>query len=59
VGWLSSCDLVKFAKLTPAVAEARGAFETAVRIVETTRPRAEPQVGEGRPAPAPTEGARV
>jgi len=46
-GWLSQCDLVKFAKLPPTVAEARGAFELAIRIVESTRPRPDPQVGHG------------
>src|SRR6185295_5227365 len=30
-GWLSACDLVKFAKISPTVAEARGALETAIR----------------------------
>jgi hypothetical protein len=39
--WLSSCDLVKFAKVSPSAAEARGALEVAIRIVESTRPRAE------------------
>jgi hypothetical protein len=38
-GWLASCDLVKFAKLQPAPGDARGALETAIRIVESTRPR--------------------
>jgi hypothetical protein len=54
-GWLSACDLVKFAKISPSAAEARGALETAIRIVTTTRPRPEPA-----PAPAPTgqEAAR-
>ncbi len=56
-GWLAGCDLVKFAKVTPSDFEARGALETAIRIVEATRPRPEPQVGEGRPVPAPEETA--
>jgi BatD DUF11 like domain len=56
-GWLGGCDLVKFAKVLPAESEARGALETAIRIVESTRPRPEPQVGEGRPIPAPGEAA--
>jgi hypothetical protein len=43
-GWLSGCDLVKFAKLAPPPAEARGALETAIRMVEATRPRFEPPV---------------
>ncbi|HEY0713313.1 MAG TPA: hypothetical protein VGF45_11615, partial [Polyangia bacterium] len=42
-GWLGACDLVKFAKWMPSQAEARGALETAIRIVESTRPRPEPQ----------------
>jgi hypothetical protein len=40
--WLGSCDLVKFAKTLPSETEARGALETAIRIVESTRPRPEP-----------------
>jgi hypothetical protein len=54
-GWLSSCDLVKFAKLLPGDHETRGALETAIRIVESTRPRPEPQVGEGLPIRPETE----
>jgi hypothetical protein len=46
-GWLAGCDLVKFAKISPTMAEARGALETGIRIVESTRPRPEP------PAPTP------
>lgn len=42
-GWLSACDLVKFAKISPTAAEARGTLEIAIRIVESTRPRPEPQ----------------
>jgi hypothetical protein len=38
-GWLASCDLVKFAKVSPSMAEARGALETGIRMVESTRPR--------------------
>ena len=41
-GWLSACDLVKFAKISPTAAEARGALESAIRIVTTTRPVPEP-----------------
>ncbi|HEX3905559.1 MAG TPA: BatD family protein [Polyangia bacterium] len=37
-GWLSACDLVKFAKISPSATEARGALENAIRIVTTTRP---------------------
>ncbi len=57
-GWLAGCDLVKFAKIDPGQAEARGALETAFRMVEATRPRPEPQVGEGRPVRAPEEEVR-
>jgi hypothetical protein len=38
-GWLSACDLVKFAKVSPTATEARGSLEIAIRIVESTRPR--------------------
>ena len=41
-GWLSASDLVKFAKISPTAAEARGALESAIRIVTTTRPVIEP-----------------
>jgi hypothetical protein len=41
-GWLSACDLVKFAKISPTAAEARGALESAIRIVSATRPVMEP-----------------
>ena len=54
-GWLTGADLVKFAKVMPVTAEARGALETAIRIVEGTRPRPEPQVGDGRSVAAPPE----
>ena len=37
-GWLSSCDLVKFAKVSPSTEQARGALETAIRMVAATRP---------------------
>ena len=37
-GWLSACDLVKFAKISPSAGEARGALESAIRIVTSTRP---------------------
>jgi hypothetical protein len=37
-GWLSACDLVKFAKVSPTANEARGALESAIRIVTATRP---------------------
>jgi len=36
--WLSASDLVKFAKVSPTAAEARGALESAIRIVTATRP---------------------
>jgi hypothetical protein len=61
-GWLSACDLVKFAKLAPPPSEARGALETAIRMVESTRPRPEtPATGvmppgpDGPAAPAPLQ----
>jgi hypothetical protein len=41
-GWLSACDLVKFAKVSPTVEQARGALETAIRMVAATR--LQPQV---------------
>jgi len=41
--WLQACDLVKFAKISPSAQEARGTLEVAIRIVESTRPRPEPQ----------------
>lgn len=50
--WLSSADLVKFAKVSPTAAEARGALEVAIRIVETTRPRGEGTAAAPAPAPA-------
>ena len=40
--WLSACDLVKFAKVSPTATEARGTLELAIRIVESTRPRLQP-----------------
>jgi hypothetical protein len=64
-GWLSACDLVKFAKISPSAAESRGTLETAIRIVSSTRPRPEPVIGApgeaaggGTSGPAPTEAAR-
>jgi hypothetical protein len=36
--WLSACDLVKFAKVSPTANEARGALESAIRLVTATRP---------------------
>jgi hypothetical protein len=53
MGWLAACDLVKFAKISPSATEARGALETALRIVTSTRPRPEPT------APPPAEAARA
>jgi hypothetical protein len=47
-GWLSACDLVKFAKVSPTMEQARGALETAIRMVEATRPR--PPVQPSSPA---------
>jgi hypothetical protein len=60
-GWLAACDLVKFAKISPSATEARGSLETALRIVTSTRPRAEPPVAgapsDGAPPDAPAAGA--
>jgi len=41
-GWLAACDLVKFAKVSPSAAEARGTLESAIRIVTTSRPVPDP-----------------
>jgi hypothetical protein len=43
-GWLSACDLVKFAKVSPSAEQARGSLEMAIRMVEATRPRPELRV---------------
>jgi len=53
--WLSACDLVKFAKVSPTATEARGALEVAIRLVESTRPR--PEAPVGAPARALAAGA--
>jgi hypothetical protein len=55
-GWLSACDLVKFAKISPSPEQARGALETAIRMVEATRPR--PQL-QPPPPPAGPEVTRA
>jgi hypothetical protein len=57
--WLSSCDLVKFAKISPTAAESRGTLETAIRIISSTRSRpAEADVAVGAVhAPAPPRRA--
>ncbi len=55
-GWLAACDLVKFAKISPSAAEARGALETAIRIVTSTRPRPAPIEPGAPPAPGPCAG---
>jgi len=52
-GWLSSCDLVKFAKVSPSAEQARGALETAIRMVAATRPHLDP------PPLAAVEAARA
>ena len=44
-GWLAGCDLVKFAKISPSAAESRGALESAIHIVTSTRPVAAPVGG--------------
>jgi hypothetical protein len=51
-GWLSACDLVKFAKISPSAAEARGTLETAIRVVSSTRPRVEEAPAGTAPPPA-------
>lgn len=52
--WLSGCDLVKFAKISPTAAESRGTLETAIRIVSATRVRVtEADLAAGGPAAAP------
>jgi hypothetical protein len=56
-GWLASCDLVKFAKISPSAEEARGALETAIRIVTSTRPRPAPVEGAAPGAPPTGAGA--
>jgi hypothetical protein len=43
-GWCASCDLVKFAKYVPTQTEAQDALEGGYRIVDATRPHAEPAV---------------
>jgi hypothetical protein len=55
-GWLSACDLVKFAKISPSATEARGTLESAIRIVTSTRPVPEPVVPAAPPVtpPAPS-----
>src|SRR5213078_4236158 len=59
-GWLSACDLVKFAKISPSASEARGTLEAAIRIVSTTRPRVEEPVAAGpSAAPAAAEVTRA
>jgi len=55
-GWLSSCDLVKFAKISPSASEARGSLETAILIVSSTRPRIEVAPGQPGAAPPGTDG---
>jgi BatD DUF11 like domain len=55
-GWLSSCDLVKFAKVSPSASESRGSLETAILIVTSTRPRIEAAPGQDGAAPAATDG---
>ena len=61
-GWLSSCDLVKFAKISPSASESRGTLETAIMIVSTTRPRVEAAPADGAsgaaaPGSGPADGS--
>ncbi len=53
-GWLSGCDLVKFAKVSPSAEQSRGALETAIRIVAATKPTIDPAA-----PPAAMEVARA
>ena len=46
-GWLSGCDLVKFAKVSPSTEQARGALETAIRIVAATKRLVDPAAPAG------------
>ena len=46
-GWLSGCDLVKFAKVSPSPEQARGALETAIRIVAATKRLGDPAAPAG------------
>lgn len=43
-GWLSSCDLVKFARVSPSEEDSRAALETGIKFVVTTVPPAQPVV---------------
>lgn len=53
-GWLSAADLVKFAKISPTAADARGTLETAIRIVTSTRPLPEsPSPSSASPSSSP------
>ena len=60
-GWLATCDLVKFAKISPSASEARGTLETAILIVTSTRPRVEvvPPAPATAPASAPAGERRT
>jgi hypothetical protein len=58
-GWLSACDLVKFAKISPSASEARGTLETAIRIVSSTRPRLEPLTAAAAAEASPAAPAEV
>ena len=57
-GWLSGCDLVKFAKISPSASEARGTLETAILIVSSTRPRVEAGAPGETPAHPSKDPAR-
>jgi hypothetical protein len=48
-GWLTGCDLVKFAKISPTATESRGTLEGAIRIVVATRPLVAPAPGPSPP----------
>lgn len=53
-GWLASCDLVKFARVSPSEDEARAALEAGIKFVVSTRP--EPQAATAQPNEANAHG---
>lgn len=58
-GFLSGCDLVKFARYEPGEAELRELHAAALRLVEETSPRSVPPTESGNPvtqeSPAPAK----
>jgi hypothetical protein len=51
-GWLSSCDLVKFARVSPTEEDSRAALETGIKFVVTTVPPPQPVVATNEEANA-------